>query len=219
MASSQLYAEILPHLPPVLQDLLLNPPSLSRPQSFFPVIKALIPYTQYLIVIVAFYIVWTTLRSLSGFVFRILRFSLKLGPILALISWAMSNSGQGGMDEVFQAVKEYAGLAPARGGARSPGLAGLFGGQDPVSGRTRSKNQSKNKKKTAAAGGGSAEDILASMLNSATGGAVGAGAGGGDGGLGDVVGKYVKNALAKAAGVDWLFGDGEQQGAGAGRTR
>lgn len=135
----------------------------------------------------------------------------------------MSNSGQGGMEEVIQAVKEYAGLAQPRGGVRSPGIANLFGmgdGNDPISGRTRSKarktrTNTRGRKSDASAG----EDFLASMLNSATGGAAGAGGNGGNGEWGDVVTKYVKNALAKAAGVEWLFGDGEQQGAGAGRTR
>lgn len=222
---SAIYAQILPHLPPTLQDLLLNPPSLSSPSSFFPLFKAVIPYTQYIIVLVAFYIVYTTVRSIAGYFTRFIRFSLKLGPVIALVGWLMANSGQGGLEEVMQAVKEYTGLAqPAPGGARSPGVERLFGGKtttgsrkaaggskwrEPVSSRTRSA-----KGKTA--GKSSGEDLLASVLKSATGGSAN-----GQEEWSDVVKDYVKNAVAKAAGLEWLFGmnEGQQAGTGAGRNR
>ena len=211
-----LYNQILPYLPPVLQDILLNPPSLSNPSSFFPIIRAIIPYTQWIIVIVAVYIVWSTVRGIAGYFTRFIRFGLKLGPILALVSWAMSSSGQGGMPELIQAVKEYAGLSTPAAGTRSPGIASLFGDAlggnkrktDPVSGRTRArKAQAKTPDGT---------DFLASMLNSATG--TGAGAKSADEWQ-DVVRDYVKNSVAKAAGLDWLLGTDDKNAKDKTRTR
>jgi hypothetical protein len=225
--NSALYAQILPYLPPTLQDLLLNPPSLSNPRSLWPIARALIPYTQYIIVLVAFYIVWTTMRGIAGYFTRFMRFSLKLGPILALVGWLMANSGQGGMDELFQAIKEYTGLAQPQPPGRppSPGIANLFGQagakngrrSDPVSGRTRAKStKAKGKTANSGSGLGDAGDILASMLNSATGTA-------GTTGKGDewqdYVKDFVKNSLVKASGLEWLLGTNDQEGRGAGRTR
>lgn len=156
--------------------------------------------------VVAFYIVWTTVRGIAGYFTRFIRFGLKLGPLIALASWTMSNSGQGGMPELVQALKEWTGLSAPAGGAKSPGIASLFGDAtgnkrrtDPVSGRTRAK---KGQAKTP-----EGADFLASMLNSATGS--GAGAKSADEWQ-DVVKDYVKHSLAKAAGLDWLLGTEEK---------
>ena len=224
---SALYAQILPHLPPTLQDILLNPPSLSDPRSLWPIIKAIVPYTQFIVVLVAVYIVWTTLRGIAGYFTRFIRFALKLGPILGLVGWLMANSGQGGMDELFQAVKEYAGLAQPQpaGRAPSPGIANLFGQagakngrrSDPISGRTRAKNaKAKGKAANSGSGLGEAGDILASMLGSATGAAGTAGRGDE---WQDYVKDFVKNSLVKASGLEWLLGTNEQETRGTGRTR
>ena len=215
---SVIYRFVLPHLPPDLQALILNPPSLSSPQSFIPLIKTILPYTKYLIVLTAFYIVWATLTSLFGYFSRFLRFSLRVGPIIALLGWLMANSGQGSLEEVFQAVKEYVGLADYGGGARSPGIANLFGTgdaggagrrkkttsrkSDPISSRTRGRRQ-----QGTTDGTDTAAEFLSSMLNSATGQGVGDGQGDWQG----VVGDYVKKAMAKASGLDWLFGRDEDQ--------
>ena len=119
------------------------------------------------------------------------------------------------MPELIQAVKEWTGLATPAAGARSPGIANLFGDAtgnrrktDPVSGRTRSKKAQANTADGA--------DFLASMLNSATGG--GAGAKSADEWQ-DVVKDYVKNSVAKAAGLEWLMGTGDKDAKEKAKTR
>lgn len=216
------------YLPPDIQQIVLNPPSLSSPQSFFPLIRAVFPWAKVIIVILALYIVWSFVASLFGFVSRIFRFSMKVGPVLGLIGWLMANSGQGSMPELFEAAKQYAGFgSPAGtaaaggggGGNWSPGIANLFGlgnnnnagtkskygsraRADPVGSRTRA-----GKRKAAAAGSGVegvAGDLLNSMLGSETGQQAAAALQDGD--WQGVVQDYVKNAMAKAAGLDWLMG-------------
>ena len=116
----------------------------------------------------------------------------------------MSNSGQGDLGQVFDALKQYVGLE-GNNNARGPGVEALFGkGRKPVSSRTRSKKRDSNK----------ADDFLASMIGSAT----GSNAQVDD--WSEIVKDYVKNSVAKASGLDWLFGTTkEEQGKGKGKTR
>jgi hypothetical protein len=134
LANSVFVDQIVAHLPQDLQALFLNPPNLSSPSSFLPIIRTILPYTKYVVVLLAFYIVWSTIAGLFGYFSRFVRFALRIGPILGIIAWVMSNSGQGGMDELFDMVKQWTGLAPQNNRAgTSPGiasLAGLFGGTD-----------------------------------------------------------------------------------------
>ena len=127
----------------------------------------------------------------------------------------MSGSGQGGLGEIMEIAKQWTGLAPMDGArGMSPGiasLAGLFGGDsakrgsankrysaraDPVSDRTRSKRRGANN---------GDDDMLSSLLKSAT-DMVGDAP---DGDWQRVVQDYVRNAAAKASGLEWLFGKGD----------
>ena len=155
--------------------------------------------------------------SILGYFGRFLRFTMKVGPLLALAGWVMANSGQGGVAEAFQAAQEWIGLAPRSGRQWSDGIANLFGtgntrrrssnsggffglggDADPISSRTR--GGKKGSKRTKAGDG--VGDVFNDILQSAT------GAGNG-GDWQDTVQGYVKQALAKASGMDWLFGTGE----------
>ncbi|KAK6903898.1 hypothetical protein L486_03473 [Kwoniella mangroviensis CBS 10435] len=217
-----LYTHILPHLPLPLQEIVLNPPSFTDPQSFIPIIKLLLPYTKWILVLSAVYILWSFLSGIFGMFSRVLRFSMKIGPIIGLVAYLMNSSGQGSMDELFGLVKQYFGLAPQQaGGGWSPGIAslaslftdqsgstknrknkknswtgsGIGKGNDPISSRTR--NQ-KNKKSTS--GGENAGDIFENLVNQAT----------NEENI-NAVQDFVKSSLAKAAGLDWLFGDSNKK--------
>jgi len=132
----------------------------------------------------------------------------------------MSQSGQGSLPEVFDLVKQWTGIGGttnAGGQGQAPGiaqLAGMFGlGGDTKTNAKRStkrttRSSTKNKK---AADAGPGLGDLADILKSATGN-TGAGAGIGEGGeWQDVVQGYVKNAVLKASGLDWLFGQGQPE--------
>jgi hypothetical protein len=197
---SILYRQILPNLPPSIQEIILNPPDLSNPSSLIPVAKAIWPYTRYIVVIAAFYIVWTTITSLLGYFSRLVRFGLRIGPILAVIAWVMGSSGQGNMSDLFELVKQWTGLSTGTQ-PNAPGiasLAGLFGGEQAKNGRKRQNPPRRGKATSQAA----EPDLLSTLLKSAT------GAAGGDNWQGSVQ-DYVKNSLAKAAGLDWLFNQDE----------
>ncbi|WVF69846.1 hypothetical protein IAT40_004627 [Kwoniella sp. CBS 6097] len=218
--------QILPYLPPDLQALYHHPPNLSSPGSLIPVIRIVFPYMKWVVVLLAAYIVWSFVIGIFGYFSRFLRFMGRIGPILGLVAWLMANSGQGSMDELFGLVKQWVGLENPAGG-QSPGiaaLAGLFGGNnnnqnqntkakgyrsktktDPISSRTRAK-----KGKTGGTGDDSTADFISSLLNSAASSTND----NNDGNLGNVVQNYVKDSLAKAAGLDWLFGSGAGAGAG-----
>ncbi|KAK8846819.1 hypothetical protein IAR55_005907 [Kwoniella newhampshirensis] len=216
------YQQIASRLPPDLQALFLNPPSLSNPGSFIPALRIAFPYAKYIIIFLAVYIVWSFVTGILGYFSRILRFSMKIGPIIGLVGWLMANSGQGSMDELFAMLKQYTGLAPnnAAGGNLSPGLASLanlFGANQPASGSKRKTSRqkaasgsswtdpndisSRTRSKKAAGGASDTGDFISSILNSAT--------STGDASSTqwqDVVQDYVKNSLVKAAGLDWLLG-------------
>jgi hypothetical protein len=134
----------------------------------------------------------------------------------------MSQSGHGSLPEVFDLVKQWTGLGSpnaAGGQGQAPGiaqLAGMFGlGGDSNANTKRStkRNTRSNTRAKKAADAGPGLGDLADILKSATGNGGVGGAGAGTGaGLGeggewqDVVQGYVKNAVLKASGLDWLFG-------------
>ncbi|WVW78628.1 hypothetical protein I302_100587 [Kwoniella bestiolae CBS 10118] len=210
-----LYTHILPHLPLPLQEIILNPPSLTDPTSFIPIFKLLLPYTKWILVLSSIYILWSFLSGVFGMFSRVLRFTMRIGPIIGLVAWLMNSSGQGSMDELFGLVKQYFGLEQGGAGGWSPGIAGLASlftdqsntktrsksrkswtgsgvGSDPISSRTRG-----NKKKSTGGGDASAGEIFENLVNQAT-----------NEDNVNAVQDFVKNSLAKAAGLDWLFGGG-----------
>jgi hypothetical protein len=137
----------------------------------------------------------------------------------------MSQSGHGSLPEVFDLVKQWTGIGGTTntgGQGQAPGiaqLAGMFGLGGDANTNTnkrstkRTTRSSTKNKKAADAGPGLGD--LADILKSATGNTgAGSGLGGGAGEGGewqDVVQGYVKNAVLKASGLDWLFGQGQQQ--------
>ena len=155
--------------------------------------------------------------SLLGYFSRFIRFWLKLGPLLALAGWVMANSGQGGVGQVIQAAQDWMGLSQNTGRQWSEGINSLFGdtigsnsrakrrsglfgtgGSDPISSRTRNNKKASSKRKSKASSE-SVGDVLGDILQSATGG------GETDGDWQNVVQGYVKRAVAKASGLEWLF--------------
>lgn len=130
LTRSMLIRNLLPYLPPDAQALLLHPPSLSSPQSFLPLIRLAWPLTRWLVVIFAFWIVWSTLAGVFGYFSRFLRFTMKIGPIVGLIAMVMSQSGHGSLEDVMGAVKQWAGFGMGNGaragtGQGIPGLENL----------------------------------------------------------------------------------------------
>lgn len=133
---SQLIHSIISVLPPDIQGIFLNPPSLDSPRSFLPLVRLVYPFAKYLVVVLAFWIVWSTLSGFFSFFTRLIRFGLKVGPIVGAIAWLMGASGQGSMSGLFELAKQAAGFGEAAAGAgagqNAPGLAslaGLFAGQ------------------------------------------------------------------------------------------
>ncbi|WWC87058.1 uncharacterized protein L201_001943 [Kwoniella dendrophila CBS 6074] len=219
------YQNIVPLLPINLQEVAYNPPSLSNPTSFIPVIKLIFPYTKWILILSSIFILWSFFSRIFGIFSRLLRFSMKIGPLIGLVAWLMNNSGQGSLDELFGLVKQYFGLANQNQGL-SPGiasLASLFNNNnngnndkgskyntknknsawtgssaktDPISSRTRNnKNKNKNSKDNTAG------EIFENIINSAT-------KEENVNELGNIVQDFVKNSLLKASGLDWLFGNG-----------
>lgn len=234
---------IVPHLPHDLQAIAANPPDLTRPETLVPVLRALAPYTQFLLVLVALYIVWAVVAGFIGYIARFMRFCFRIGPVIALVAWVMAASGQGGVDVLFEALKQYAGeaaggQAPQRHRGPPPGrqpATGYYAGSSDGGSRTSSSrtrdghrrrsggsssgsdssfwdapprtnnqrnrpgsasraggyDQNQNNQQGAAAGG----DLLSMFL----------GAAGGDG-LGAQVQGFVRQAVARGVGLEWLLG-------------
>jgi hypothetical protein len=179
---------------------------------------------------VAVWIVWSFVSGFFGYFYRFFRFWAKLAPVIGLIGWVMAQSGQGSLPDLIESVKQWTGISAGNGagagaGGQAPGiaqLAGMFGlGSDSANTNKRSNKRttrsasSKTRKGKAAAeegglGLGDFAEILKSAAGSGTGGGLGAGpAGAGGGEWQDVVQGYVKNAMLKASGLDWLFGQGD----------
>jgi hypothetical protein len=143
----QIIRGLAAYLPPDVTQILLNPPSLSSPSSFLPLVRLAFPLAKYLVVIVAFWIVWASLSGVFGYAARIIRFGLKVGPIIGIISWLMGNSGQGGMGDLFNVARQWAGMGgqgAANGGGPGLGdLAGMFGGGN-TGAKTRQSTRNRN---------------------------------------------------------------------------
>ncbi|WWC67785.1 uncharacterized protein I206_101697 [Kwoniella pini CBS 10737] len=212
--------KIISLLPYNIQAVISNPPSLSNPQSFIPIFQLLLPYTKYILIFSSIYIIYSFLTNIFGIFSRLLRFGIKIGPIIGLIAWLMNNSGQGSLEELTNLVKQYFGLSSNNNnnnggfGGLSPGianLANLFNNKDkskttnskyknnknnyrtdPISSRTRNSKKSENP--------GSASEIFENLVNEAT-----------KEENVNYVQDFVKTSLMKAAGVDWLFGNGNTE--------
>ncbi|WOO83588.1 uncharacterized protein LOC62_05G007106 [Vanrija pseudolonga] len=251
VARSAFFKYVVPRLPPELQEIAYNPPKVTDPASLVPLLRAVAPYTQFMVLILALYVVWCVVAGIVGYFARFLRFAFRIAPVIALIAWVMAASGQGGIDVLFEALKQYAGVddpanrAPgARGGAAAPaGAAGragsyYFGGSSSDAGsrtsttnrRARSRSHSsgsdsdsdssfwsssRESKKEAGAGTwprsppatgkgakpeqGDAPDVLKMLFGSSN-------VNVNDDGLAAVVQDYVKRAVVRASGLEWLLG-------------
>ena len=190
-----------------------------------PALRLVSNWGYILIVLVAFYVVWTVVSGFVGTFYRFFRFWAKLAPVIGVIGWVMSQSGQGSLPEVFDLVKQWTGLGGTTntgGQGQAPGiaqLAGMFGlggdantNTNKRSTKRTTRSSTKNKKAANAGPGlGDLADILKSATGN-TGAGAGLGAGIGEGGeWQDVVQGYVKNAVLKASGLDWLFGQGQPE--------
>lgn len=190
-----------------------------------PIFRLFSSWGYLLVVAIAFYIVWTVISGFVGTFYRFFRFWAKLAPVIGLIGWVMSQSGHGSLPEVMELVKQWTGIGQANGagagGAQAPGiaqLAGMFGlGQDSTAGKRSTKrttrSSTRQKKGQADTGAGVGLGDLADILKSATGNNAAGDLGGGveEGGLQDIVQGFVKNAVLKASGLDWLFGQTEPE--------
>lgn len=185
------YRYIVPYLPADLQAIAANPPDLTKPETIVTLFKAIAPYTQVLLVIIACYVVWSVVTGFFVYLYRIARFCLRIGPVIAIIAWIMAASGQGGIDVLFEALKQYAGLAPAAGQPERVQRPREWT-YDTRSRRGSSSDSSHyDTRRRSKKAPPPAEDPLAAIL--------------GDG-LGATVQGYVKQAVARAAGLDWLVG-------------
>jgi len=212
---SNLIDSLLPYLPPGIRDVVLD----WQHSSALSVISSILPYTKYIIVIAAVYIVWTAVTSVFGIFSRFFRFALRIGPLLAIFAAVMSASGQGDLGDVVKVVKQWTGLAPRNDAIHLPAglssLAGLFGADktakrskraSPGSGSQYSTRggSSSGKRGQNDNNGGFGAEAVANIINSATGlrteaHDVAA--------WQDTVQQYVRQAVAKASGSEWLFGD------------
>ncbi|WWC59416.1 uncharacterized protein I303_101972 [Kwoniella dejecticola CBS 10117] len=214
-------------LPYNLQTIIANPPSLSDPQSFIPVFQLLLPYTKYILIFTSIYIVYSFVTNIFGMFSRLLRFGMKIGPIIGLVAWLMNNSGQGSFQELTDLVKSYFGLSQAGQGqanwGNSPGIASLAGLFNTNTDSNTNKNKyAKSKAKTNSWTGSGSDPISSRTRNNKNKNKQGDSATPGSAGEifenlvneatkeenVDFVQDYVKNSLMKAAGVDWLFGSG-----------
>lgn len=207
---------IAPHLPEDIQAVLNDPPSLNDPASLVPLLRAAAPYTQYLLVLVALYIVWAFVTGIVFYLGRFLRFCFRIGPVLAIIAWVMASTGQGGIDVLFDALKAYAGE-----GAGNNRQAGRYGGAGGAGGVPRGAGMYEAGRRTRRRGPGGGErydardargyysnprtrtrrndaqpqepaDMLSAFFN--------------NDGLAGTVQEFVKRAVAKGTGLEWLLG-------------
>lgn len=159
------------------------------------------PYTQYLLVLLFFYIIWAFVAGFIGYTVRFLRFCFKIGPVIALIAWVMAASGQGGIDVIFEALKQYAGLD---GGAAAPPARHQAGGRARANHNGYAGSAYGTKRRNTGSSGSNwrkpappadQPDILSAIFgNPAT----------GDAGMGAQVQSFVKGAVARGLGLDWL---------------
>ncbi|GMK59732.1 hypothetical protein CspeluHIS016_0803380 [Cutaneotrichosporon spelunceum] len=191
------YDYIVPHLPEDIQAIIADPPDLTRPDSLVPLLRVIAPYTQYLIFLLALYIVYAFVTGMVSYAARFIRFCFRIGPVIAIIAWIMAASGQGGIEVVYEALKSYAGLTPTDGGAA--GRARARAGRqhytqdryhaNPRTRTHRRKGQEQQQQQQ--------PDILSAIFgNPAT----------GEEGVASHVQDYVRAAVAKGLGLEWLVG-------------
>ncbi|CAK9785150.1 hypothetical protein CC85DRAFT_284246 [Cutaneotrichosporon oleaginosum] len=195
------YQYVAPYLPEDIQAIIADPPDLRRPDSLIPLLRVVAPYAQYLIFLLALYIVYAFVTGMVSYTARFIRFCFRIGPVIAIIAWIMAASGQGGIEVVYEALKAYAGLTPADGGAagraRAAAGAGAGGGR-----RTRAGTHYANPRTRThrAAHKEPQPDILSAIFgNPAT----------GQDGIGATVQDYVRAAVTKGLGLEWLVGKKE----------
>ncbi|WVO17149.1 hypothetical protein L204_104841 [Cryptococcus depauperatus] len=122
------YRYIFPRLPHDAQAIYMEPPTFAKPISFLPLFRLLIPYIGYIITLIAFIIVWSFMTSIIGYFSRVLRFSLRVIPIIAFALWIMGSSDQASTQELFAVVKEWAGFESEKhAGSDESTMGGLFG--------------------------------------------------------------------------------------------
>ncbi|BEI85659.1 hypothetical protein CcaverHIS002_0510600 [Cutaneotrichosporon cavernicola] len=189
------YDYIAPHLPEDLQAIIADPPDLRRPDSLVPLLRVIAPYAQYLIFLLALYIVYAFVTGMVSYAARFIRFCFRIGPVIAIIAWIMAASGQGGIEVVYEALKSYAGLTPTDGGAagraRARGARQYGHGQYHANPRTRTHRRRQEPQ----------PDILSAIFgNPAT----------GQEGVASNVQDYVRAAVAKGLGLEWLVGKKEE---------
>ena len=225
---SRLLHQVLSFLPQDLQAVLANPPRLTDPASILRVLSLIFPFAKYVVVIVAFYIVWVTITGVMGMFSRFLRFALRIGPIFAIIAWIMANSGQGRLTDLMELAKQWTGLLP-NGIQNNPGVAKVAdllgvgqGSRQSNTRRTRSSSHQSFSSKARKGGNtasSSSDDYLTTMYESAIGIADAAR----DGRLKDIVQGYVGKAITRASGLEWLHDwiqdDGKQKGGGRTSSR
>lgn len=210
---------VVPYLPPDVVAIIRDPPDLSRPQTFVPILRAVAPYTQYLILLAAMYIVYSFVVGMAGYFIRFLRFWFRIAPVIAIIATIMAASGQGGIDVVYEALKQYAGLAPTDGGAagRAPNARGAgprgprqhYQNMHHANPHARTHRHRGRKQEQAPQ-----PDILSGVFGNTA---------NGQDGLAATVQDYVRQAVARGLGLEWLLGnekkEEEPKGKKGARTR
>lgn len=226
LAHRVFYTYIVPYLPTDIQAILADPPDLSRPQSLVPLLRAVAPYTQYLIVLAALYIVYAFITGMVGYMARFIRFCFRIGPVIAIIAWIMAASGQGGIEVIFEALKQYAGLTPANptgagaragaGGRAGAGARGAYG-QYQANPHARTRRQTQREREPQQQQQQAVPDILSAVFGNPA---------AGQDGLAASVQDYVKAAVARGLGLEWLLGatgakeeEAKPKRAGGARTR
>lgn len=152
-----------------------------------------------------------------------MRFALKIGPIIGIIGWLMASSGQGSMNDLFTAAKQWSGLEDGGGVAAGnipAGIAGLANLFDNKKSSTGSRSSSRlvdcypfgrhdrhkahadsNRRKTAKKD----PNVMESLFQTAADVAQKAENGNWQG----VIQDYVKQAVQKSLGFEWPLGDSD----------
>nr|ODN92251.1 hypothetical protein L204_05350 [Cryptococcus depauperatus CBS 7855] len=212
------YRYIFPRLPHDAQAIYMEPPTFAKPISFLPLFRLLIPYIGYIITLIAFIIVWSFMTSIIGYFSRVLRFSLRVIPIIAFALWIMGSSDQASTQELFAVVKEWAGFESEKhAGSDESTMGGLFGlkqntEKKRAKPRTRSGSSSSPRARSKA-GADHAKttdldlqkgiNLVSSWLNSAVGNNQDETQ---TGQWQTIVQDYVKKSVMRASGLDWLLG-------------
>jgi hypothetical protein len=201
------YQYIAPYLPEDIQQIIADPPDLRRPDSLIPLLRVVAPYAQYLVFLLALYIVYAFVTGMVSYTARFIRFCFRIGPVIAIIAWIMAASGQGGIEVIYEALKAYAGLTPTDGGAagraRARGTGRQHYSQSGYHANPRSRTHRRKQQEPQ-------PDILSAIFgNPAT----------GEDGIGATVQDYVRAAVAKGLGLEWLVGNNKKEEGKKTKTR